>query len=631
MKKYFALIFVLLMMTTFYTSTHVSADRSYSIDQVTINAEIDEEGTMHVFERYTYTFDGSFQGVTRSIGSDVRNFKAYLIDGQSEQYSELPQGAEPLTVEKADQTFRIFTESKDETKFLLYQYEVKGSVDKYLDTADITYDFFDDSNEVDLSNLTITFFTPTKVISDQTHAFLHANSGELTTTRSNIQYTNELLKAGEHTRVRLIFPAEELSSMKLTKDQEMYDKILTAEKEYIEKLEKLNQEMDGLRPNIWVLLTLLMVTVVIIAIIHPNRYRGNKHIDDLLQLLEQTDPLFISYLNMNGGVHDHSIIAALFSLRRRGIVTFAEVPSLIHEHVHTFRLTWVDERTEVDLADGYLREWLFTEKDENGRYFLLEAIIDNPDESDSVREKKANELRQHFDKWEGLVNSREDYRGLRKPFRGYSLLTIIFSILSFGLFYYLTTVQPISPTEQMVLPIIGGVLAFISVIFSRNKWIFPFYYLFLIIASSISFIVGSTVVLAILFFVLTLVILLFVPASYWKEDIKKIKFAMKRAYNLMATDRYPIGSDVDEIEKQLEYAIILGTGESFAELCNREERFENLNVENSLLKNPITVTDTFSTNNIILYSTIHIGATETFSGSTTSSTSSTGGGGAGAF
>src|SRR5690625_7362986 len=122
MKKYFALIFVLLMMTTFYTSTHVSADRSYSIDQVTINAEIDEEGTMHVFERYTYTFDGSFQGVTRSIGSDVRNFKAYLIDGQSEKYSELPQGDEALTVEKADKNLRIFTHAKNETTLLIYLY-----------------------------------------------------------------------------------------------------------------------------------------------------------------------------------------------------------------------------------------------------------------------------------------------------------------------------------------------------------------------------------------------------------------------------------------------------------------------------------------------------------------------------
>src|SRR5699024_1770734 len=137
-------------------------------------------------------------------------------------------------------------------------------------------------------------------------------------------------------------------------------------------------------------------------------------------------------------------------------------------------------------------------------------------------------------------------------------------------------------------------------------------------------------ILSDIFYELSMLKIIMVRAIYKKENKKKIKYAMKKAYHLMATSRYPIGSETNEIERQLEYAIILGVGENFAEQCGKEERFHKLNVENSLLNDPIYVTDTFSTNNIVLYSTIHIG-NDSFSSSSTSSTSSTGGGGAWAF
>src|SRR5690625_5267779 len=102
--------------------TPVSADRSFTIDQVTINAKIDDQGVMHVSELYTYTFSGSFQGVTRSIGSNVGQFKAFLVDESFENLTELPHNAELLTVEKEDNTYKVYSESENETKYILYHY-----------------------------------------------------------------------------------------------------------------------------------------------------------------------------------------------------------------------------------------------------------------------------------------------------------------------------------------------------------------------------------------------------------------------------------------------------------------------------------------------------------------------------
>lgn len=629
MRKYLV-IFCLPIVILLFTVLPVSADRSFTIDQVTIDAQIDEEGIMNVFELYTYTFDGSFEGVTRSIGSDIREFRAYLLENNHLDFTDIPSNAEPLSVEKEDQTYKVYSEAHDETKYVLYHYQVYNSVKKYSDIAEITYDFFDHTNKTDISDLSIVYSTPKKTISDRTHVFSRADSGEFLMKENNIHYQNNLLKAGDRTRIHLIFPAEELSGMDLTKEKNMYDKILAEEQEYIDRLENLNQKMNQLMPIVWILIIGLITVGTFVKFIHPNRYRGHKDNDELLQLLEKTDPLMVSYLDKNARFTDHSIIAELFSLRRKGIITFKEVPSLIYEYMNTFRFTWVSDHGEVDLAEGYLREWLFSEEDEHGRYFLLESIIDNPDEPDDVREKKANEFRQHFNKWKGLLEGRAEFQDLIQPFKGYSFISILFITLSFSLFFYLTTIHPISATDQIVLPVIGCSLAFVSAIFSRRKWVFLVYYLFLVIASFIFFTITSTVLLAVLFFGLSLVMLFMIPTFYWEEHIKETKYAMRKAYQLISSSRYPIGKDTLEIERQLEYAIILGTGESFAEQCGEEERFRNLDVENTLLKNPVFVTDTFSINNIAFYSTIYIGA-DTTSSTFTSSTSSTGGGGAGAF
>lgn len=628
MRKYVMLIILALLVNIFNFSS-VYADRSYTIDQVTIKAQIDRAGTMHVTELYTYTFIGSFEGTTRSIKSDVHGFKAYLVQEHQEDLEHLLTHGESLTVEREADQFKIYTSSNNETKHVLYQYQVKGSLNKYTDTAEITYDFFDEENETDLHHLTITLMTPEQTISERTHAFSRADSGELTISDDKIVYRNEYLKAGESTRMQLVFPASELTDMAITKDKAMYDEILAKEADYLQRLEQVDKKMADLVPAMWMLIALAIIAGVFMLIIHPNRYRGDKDIAHLLQTMEQTDPLKLSFLHINGSVQDHSLIAALFSLRRRGIVAFSEVPSQIHDKISTFRFTWVNDRAKIDEADRFLKEWLFSEEDEQGQYFLLESIIDNPDEEDSVREKKAKMMSEQFDLWEELVKSREDYQDLRETFRGYSLLSIPLIIISFGLFYYLTTIDTISPTEQMVLPIIGGLLAFISVIFSRNKWVFPIYYLFIIVASLIGFTLKAAVILSIVFFILSLVILLIIPAVYWLEEPRKLKYAMNKAYYLMAKGNYPLAVNTIDLEHQLECAIILGVGESFADQFGKTNRLAQLNVKNTLLTNPVYVTETLSMNNFILYSTIHL--THSSSVSTTHTTTPTGGGGAGAF
>lgn len=97
----------------------VDAERSYTIDKLFIEARIDEEGIMHVKELFTYTFQGDYQGTTRSLYAKTKNFKAYEVTESSKVFDGLLENALPLAIEKEGNHFKIYADAKNETKHFL--------------------------------------------------------------------------------------------------------------------------------------------------------------------------------------------------------------------------------------------------------------------------------------------------------------------------------------------------------------------------------------------------------------------------------------------------------------------------------------------------------------------------------
>lgn len=610
------------------TACSDEGDRSFSIDDVTIDAQIDEEGMIHVSELYTYTFDGSFEGMTRSIGSEVHGFKAYLPGEEETNPTIETDGLDPLTIEKDESMWKIHSASKNETKQVLYRYTIKGSVEKYQDIGDLTYAFFDESNETDLHDVKITIHTPENKVTNDTHFFLHKDEeGILTAMDHDVVYTNDKLESGTRSEVRIIFPATELKQMKMTKDKNMKEKFLTAEQNLLKRSEYLQENTDKMIPLIWLLIVGVMIAVSVVLMKHPNRYRGNQTMEEFSGQLEDIDPLFVSYLSQNGYLSAKSVIAALFSLKQRGMITLEEVPSIRKPEEMTFRFTWTNDGENVDVADSYLREWLFTEKDNKGAYFLLEEIIDDENESESVRKEKGETFGDNFDIWSGLVTSRESYQRLKRRFYGFSRLSALLTILTFSGFYYLTTVDVISQTEQIVLSLIFAVISIVCLIFSRYKWLLLLYYPGLIITSLIAFTLTKGTILLVTFFTISFLSLLIIPAKYWIKDILQLIHVINHSRKLMKKGDYPVRTDPYQLEMGLEYAMILDVGKPYA----KEIKDTDVNTLNTidfpLLSNPDIATESFNSGNLMLLSAAFIGST----GSTSTTTSSTGGGGAGAF
>ena len=78
-------VVILLSLVIFSTANAIYAeDKEYSIIDALIDLTIQEDGLLHVNESYTYSFEGTFNGVYRDIplkdGESIDNLNVY-IDG----------------------------------------------------------------------------------------------------------------------------------------------------------------------------------------------------------------------------------------------------------------------------------------------------------------------------------------------------------------------------------------------------------------------------------------------------------------------------------------------------------------------------------------------------------------------
>lgn len=603
-----------------------SDDSSYTIDKVTIYAQINDAGHMNVQEVYTYTFDGEFNGMTRTIKSDASHFNAFLLPHDDHQSLGDPDAIDPLSIEVDDDTYKIHTASQDETKTVLYTYEVSGSIEKYQDIGKLHYSFFDQTNDTDIHDLLIAIEPPTSFNEDDMYAFSHEKSdGSIEKYTNAIVYTNDYLPAKTDSYITFLFPNSALSGMKITNDKNILEKEIESEKDWQTRVTNLQENFDQLKPIIIVLIMVILLMTVCVIYNHPIRRRRYYRDESLIHLFEGTDPLFISYLNRFRLIDNESIIYALFSLKMRGIIQIEEITSRKDEKKNTVQFTWVDDEQQIDEADRHLQDWLFTEHTKGTKSFLLEDIIDDKDESDEVRKEKGKEFEKHVNTWKDLVLKREEYKHVRHPYQLFKWISMLFALMCGGVFYYLSTIDILTSQEQIGLNIAIILSTLIMIVFSRFKFVLFLYYLTISILSFIFFsLFGGWIFL--LYFVALLASLI-IPAYYWTEEVAPIKQSMKKASELMWKNKYPVGSDGTMIENRILYAIIMNAGKEYAKQFDQEPFVQEITEGSSLLRNYSSVIESLTPKSHKYYSYTRVNSGSGSSGGSSSS----GGGGAGAF
>ena len=144
-------------------NTAYAEDKEYSIIDALIDLTISNDGLLHVNESYTYSFDGTFNGVYRDIplkdGESIDNLKVY-IDGAYGSYeiSEKNNKQQVKVYLWADEAHT--QKIHDQKVKVTYSYDMKNVVTLFNDVGSLQYKLWGDDWDCNVKKLTANIHLP---------------------------------------------------------------------------------------------------------------------------------------------------------------------------------------------------------------------------------------------------------------------------------------------------------------------------------------------------------------------------------------------------------------------------------------------------------------------------------------
>lgn len=612
-------------------------DRSFTIDQVDIRAQVMEDGDLYVEELYTYNFSGEFNGTTRSLGSKghdgVEFFEAYLPPADPELGSFSYEDSVRLRTELNDNTYRIHTKSKDETKQVYYRYRVDHAANKYLDTGELYWAFFDSDNETDLHHLSIEIMLPHSVDASKVDYYLHDRTGGRISKVSgrSIHYYTELMPSLETTEFRLLFPAEWLPDSPLTANENRKDSIRAKEQKLETRFNQRRENLAQAKQFTHRISILILLAIIYFSFLTPYKLAGLNGRRVAWDELETLDPLFVAFIRRRGRLTQKDITAGLFSLYQKGWLTISKIPASARFQRdpkapnETFRFTFTGERQPLNEYEQYFVDWLFKNiRGNKYRTFTLESISGPPREDRSnskvvdAYRKRMERFKARFETWKQRIMQHEHFTPYYTDNRAVRWVVPTLTFFLYAMTLYLYHANASSWSAIGWTAVLLGAFAVIAVWYWRSKGTFVGYCIFCFLTitqitfSEATFAFAGTIVLSI---ILRLVMPSRVPTlkgAPYRVAIARWRKALKRK-------SYPTGNELARLERLMQYAIVLDVSKPFAKYHATLVNYEELKDAFPLVSIPHETSDFFRY-------TYHTWSASGSSGTSGTSNSSGGGG-----
>lgn len=231
----------------------------YSIEEMNINAELQENGNVQVTEKQTYKFDSKFNGITRTL---IPKEETNIID------VEARENKETLKIEQDENAYNIHRKGKNETITIELIYQIEDAVNVYSDVAEFSWPFFDTSNEADYEQFAVTVHPP------QSTNDVIAFGDDLAAESEEIQGNGDVLfdlghvSSGEEGDIKVAYDADLFPGAPITEDVLMRDKIEAEEEELKNELiafEKRQNNLNNLAPYVIGFFAIVLIYLIFFA------------------------------------------------------------------------------------------------------------------------------------------------------------------------------------------------------------------------------------------------------------------------------------------------------------------------------------------------------------------------------
>ncbi len=436
MKKLIAMLTILLVIILPSPTTQA---KSYTIDEVQIRGWVQPNGDVLVNEIFTYTFDGEFSQLTRSFpdrhNAQIYGFEAHLLNQKKPVVGEITNDMltrVDVTTSGTTRTTKI--DAGNNTISIFYLYYMRGAVKSYESYSDLNITFFEKgkNHDIDYKDVTISYVLPGDVGDKNIHGFMHDRQGSIDVVyRDGIRFTTPESRAHTVTATRIFYPSSIMKEQR--KEQEPYplEEAIALE---TKRLNGTSLEQSPVKNTIIALTTIFALLALGILFLHQRLFAFFGNAD----LVLETDPLYLFFVDQNGAWHPKLFLAGLFSLVEKGVVgvkmepaanRFSKQPDVPEK---TFAFQLKNSMQKLIPYEQTLVTWLFKPSAPEWRFHLHDIAGRGKGEKISRKwyEKRQREFEESHHDWHGEVEKLVMEAGtlsssLPKVIQWITLLTIL--------------------------------------------------------------------------------------------------------------------------------------------------------------------------------------------------------------
>ena len=328
--------------------------KSHACTSDTINATVNEDGSLHVIDARTYSFDGRYT-LTAAVldpppgGTGIVNGVSVVDEnGVTTQLVEVPfqgswrtAGGPPsgyYSIDVAERTVYAFSTTEDERKTFVFDYTYTGAVNRYDDVSVLYWQFVAPNWDVDTEDVHAFVRLPVPagqsvMGGENVYAFAHGNiNGSVSFEGTGvIEFDVPRVKEGDFAEMRVAFPASwtPLVSAEQTHAYDGLPQVLEEEQAW-EREAQARRIIDVLLLVIPLCISLACLIVALVLFFRYGREHKPNFTDEYWRDVPEkgTNPAVIARLWRWNKPDANDLTAVLMHLSNLGVVSISRETSI---------------------------------------------------------------------------------------------------------------------------------------------------------------------------------------------------------------------------------------------------------------------------------------------------------------
>ncbi len=448
-KAIILLVFTMCIMLGLNTKTQA---KSYTIEDMDIQATIQNNGDVYVKQNITYDFKGSYNGIYITIPyvlNDTEYKKAVqnnIIDeelyygtgvevqsvfmtqnGIKIQYSERNQfdmttsqnKSYTITEESNLKKIKVYSPSTDTTKSFEINYIIKNLCVKHNDVGELYYNFIGGEWDVGIKKLNIDIYLNQnkEEIKIWGHGPYNGISEIISPNHANFKV--EDIKKGQYVATRIMFNKDNIINSTKTSGINAEQIILADENEIYENREEKNKYTNKMAIFAG---CLFIYWVILMLIFEKDKKYFVSDIDED-ELFRKYNPILAGCIQGSRNILARDIIAVILNLIQKKCINLEIIPSLNNKEDYRYEISKNTElESNMDSIEKYVYDWVF---EKQGKLDLKNRLEEMP------KETQAN---QKFKDLNNIVENNLSKIGANKAsvpmvLRGFNIFLFILSIV----------------------------------------------------------------------------------------------------------------------------------------------------------------------------------------------------------